>query len=139
MPTQPYMPNPYADPSAAGPILLGVAIVAAFVVACWAVAWVALRVHSALAGHRNRPSAPSTHAGATEGWSPMAEVAEAEHQPAAEPAPDFDVHRWAVDVHAELNAMEDDFRADVEHIWGRFYDWLGIDARTRLELAQVAT
>lgn len=75
--------------------------------------------------------------GATEDWSPAAEVAQVERQPGAEPAPDFDMHVWTVDVHGALNTLMDDFHADVEHIWGRFYDWLGIDARTRMELAGV--
>lgn len=46
---------------------------------------------------------------------------------ADEPANEFDYH-------AALNALEDAARADIEHIWGRFYDWLGVDPLTRLRL-----
>jgi hypothetical protein len=81
---------------------------------------------------------PFRHVGATEHTpTPKADMAEAEHTPTTEPAPDFDVNVWTVDVHGALNALEDAFRADVEYIWGRFYDWLGVDARTRMELAGV--
>jgi hypothetical protein len=70
--------------------------------------------------------------GADENWSPLHDVANAEKTD--QPAPDFDTNIWLVDVHSELNALEDAFRHDVEHLWGRFYDWLGVDARTRLRL-----
>ncbi|HTI26222.1 MAG TPA: hypothetical protein VL652_34855 [Kutzneria sp.] len=73
------------------------------------------------------------HVGATERWSPAAEVGQA--APSREPAPDWDTGEWALDVHRELNRLEDDFRHDVEHLWSGWYDRLGIDARTRMRLA----
>lgn len=79
-----------------------------------------------------RPAA--THEGATAEWSPAAEVAEADATHVDQPAPDFDTDRWDTDVHAELNALMDAFHHDVDHIWGRFYEWLGVDAAERLEL-----
>jgi hypothetical protein len=78
-------------------------------------------------GQEERPAS-----GADENWSPLQDVANAEKTD--QPAPDFDTHVWLVDVHGELNALEDAFRHDVEHFWSWAYDQLGVDALTRLRL-----
>ena len=80
---------------------------------------------------------PIRHEGATEtSPTPKVELARADRL-TAEPAPDWDTNVWSVDVHGALNALMDDFHADVEHIWGRFYEWLGIDGRTTVDLLVV--
>jgi hypothetical protein len=70
--------------------------------------------------------------GADESWSPLRDVANAKKTD--QPAPDFDTNVWLVDVHGELNNLEDAFRHDVEHFWNWAYDQLGVDALTRLRL-----
>lgn len=80
---------------------------------------------------QRRRDAP--HVGATEQWSPAADVAQA--AAGSEPAPDWDTDEWKLDVHAALNATEDDFRSGAEAAIATCYDRLGTDARTRMRLA----
>lgn len=80
-----------------------------------------------------RAQAVAAHAGATEDWSPTAELARVE--PSDWTDADWQRRRDRED-HAALNRVEDQTMAAIGDLYGWVLDALGVDGATRLELAR---